>query len=368
MNNTEQLSNQGKDTPKKANLIKTLATAWLITVAWAINGQNSRVAEPQYYKTPQTALAIPQVSEYYLYVKWGESMYITIAGMDANSWDFFKWTSPQREVNTNTLQLIPTDPGNRLVKYNSGWVAKSMTLHIDWNARLYANNKPAETTRGNKASAGPNMASYKWAQLGNSFPFVGSASDSIKTGQIGETRMVRTNDGNGYSTNDTITFQGNAVIDGKNKLINIPSIVWEKYIIAEPGTINWTDTTWTPVPGLQYNGNGSTISIQVPNRGKYNIWTQRVGSNNIEYNCPVSVDFTNDTPEVVNEETTSFRQQNRELFRDTEVPSILYSIDGREIGTGLTNHVTIPSAAPAGTYIIKYTENKKIKTKKIIIK
>jgi hypothetical protein len=83
----------------------------------------------------------------------------------------------------------------------------------------------------------------------------------------------------------------------------------------------------------------------------------------------LKVDFGSDVIDLPREEeTTTFKQANRELFRDTEVPSIIYSIDGREMGTGISNHISIPSEAPAGVYIVRYTENKQIKTKKVVIK
>ena len=50
------------------------------------------------------------------------------------------------------------------------------------------------------------------------------------------------------------------------------------------------------------------------------------------------------------------------------IESILYSIDGHQIGTGISNHVTIPTVAPAGIYVVRYTENGQLRAKKIVIK
>jgi hypothetical protein len=50
--------------------------------------QNAATIDPSYYKTPQTAFTIPNLasgSDYYLSIKAGESAYITIDGMDANT-------------------------------------------------------------------------------------------------------------------------------------------------------------------------------------------------------------------------------------------------------------------------------------------
>jgi hypothetical protein len=46
----------------------------------------------------------------------------------------------------------------------------------------------------------------------------------------------------------------------------------------------------------------------------------------------------------------SFRANNRELFRDKPVASIIYSINGRvmkELGTGVSDHITMPENMPA---------------------
>ena len=67
----------------------------------------------------------------------------------------------------------------------------------------------------------------------------------------------------------------------------------------------------------------------------------------------------------------SFRANNRELFRDKPVASIIYSINGKvmkELGTGISDHITMPENMPAGVYIVQFTENKKIISKKFIIK
>jgi hypothetical protein len=40
----------------------------------------------------------------------------------------------------------------------------------------------------------------------------------------------------------------------------------------------------------------------------------------------------------------------------------------KELGTGVSDHITMPENMPAWTYIVQFTENNKIIAKKFIIK
>ena len=129
------------------------------------------------------------------------------------------------------------------------------------------------------------------------------------------------------------------------------------------------DSTWVEIPSLAFTGNGNAKTVQLSDLGLYRVGAQRTPATAVEQNLPtLHVDFGTDLIDINNEEPTSFKQQNRELFRDTEVASILYSIDGHQIGTGISNHVTIPTVAPAGIYVVRYTENGQLRAKKIVIK
>jgi hypothetical protein len=105
-----QENQQNKPASKKANIAKTVAAAALITIAGAVNGQNSATIDPIHYKTAATPFVIPKLpsgSEYYLSIKGGEEIYITIDGMDANTGNYYKATSPTKTVTGNTIQIIP---------------------------------------------------------------------------------------------------------------------------------------------------------------------------------------------------------------------------------------------------------------------
>jgi hypothetical protein len=63
--------------------------------------QNAATIDPSYYKTPQTAFVIPDLpsgSDYYLAIKGGEPVYITINGIDTNSGNFHLGTGTGRDV------------------------------------------------------------------------------------------------------------------------------------------------------------------------------------------------------------------------------------------------------------------------------
>ncbi|MEI6754600.1 MAG: hypothetical protein WCK78_15710 [Paludibacter sp.] len=93
---------QNKPSSKKANIAKTIAAAALITIAGAVNGQNAATIDPIHYKTAATPFVIPNLpsgSDYYLSIKGGEPIYITIDGIDINSGNFHLGTGTGRDVN-----------------------------------------------------------------------------------------------------------------------------------------------------------------------------------------------------------------------------------------------------------------------------
>jgi hypothetical protein len=103
----------------------------------------------------------------------------------------------------------------------------------------------------------------------------------------------------------------------------------------------------------------------VANKDVIKLGVQRTAATPVESNlAPMQADFTTDVVPVI-PETVQFTQQNRELFRDKPVPSILYSIDGKVVNIHHSNHITL--SCRQGIYIIKYKENNKVLTKKIIL-
>ncbi|MEI6754599.1 MAG: T9SS type A sorting domain-containing protein [Paludibacter sp.] len=175
------------------------------------------------------------------------------------------------------------------------------------------------------------------------------------------------NDGTGTWTNDTTAVLEKPAIDGKAKTIRFPTTTKDViYKVFKLGTVLGQDTTWTEIPSLAFTGDGNAKTVQVPDLGLYRIGTQRTPSKPVEMNLPTQkVDYTNNVIDVNGNEPTSFKQQGRELFRDTEVPSILYSIDGKIVSRYLSNHITL--SCGSGIYILKYIENNKSISKKIIL-
>lgn len=127
------------------------------------------------------------------------------------------------------------------------------------------------------------------------------------------------------------------------------------------------DSAWVEVPSLSFVGDGNPHSVGVE-LGSYRIGAQRTANTAVQQDTKsIKVDLGTDVLEVNKEEKNTFKQANRELSRETEVPSIIYDIHGREMGTALASTIRILDTAPAGVYIVRYKENKQIKTKKIII-
>jgi len=376
---------------------KRLMGALAITTAMAATeatAQNAATIDPSHYKTPQTAFVIPNLpswSDYYLSIKAGESIYLTIDGADANSLICYL-SAPTRVRSWNPIKLEVWDVGNILVNYTQAWVNKATWLHVNYQADIY-DRTPGSTTQNQRPetvwvgagqnavlSAGPNMNptgsttswAYSWKNI-TTWAILSDVNtaytDSIKTLPRGTYRVI-TNDGTGTRTADTIAVLEKPNLDNATRTLNFPSTTaGVLYKVYKAGAWN----TWTEIPGLAFTGDGNTRAVildaaNVGNKDVIKLGVQRTAATPVETNLPaIQADFTTDVVAVV-PETVQFTQQNRELFRDKPVPSILYSIDGREIGTGISNHVTIPAEVPAGICIVRYTENGQLRAKKIVIK
>ena len=149
-------------------------------------------------------------------------------------------------------------------------------------------------------------------------------------------------------------------IIGNTMTITVPTNITLKVLKMQSGS---SSTFQTIV------GDGASHDIVVPN-GVYAISTQVAGSTHTEEKTLPNMEIIGTDVVEIDDTENSFRANNRELFRDKPVASIIYSINGKvmkELGTGISDHITIPESMPAGVYIAQFTENKKVISKKFII-
>ena len=91
------------------NIWATDSQVQISKAATAVATENWALLEPTYYKTPENAFVIRNQDEFYLSIKGGEAVYITVDGLDVNTGNYFKGTAPIREVSGNIIQVIPGD-------------------------------------------------------------------------------------------------------------------------------------------------------------------------------------------------------------------------------------------------------------------
>jgi hypothetical protein len=235
-------------------------------------------------------------------------------------------------------------------------------------------------------SAGPNMNPtgwtnwyYKWKNI-NDASFTGDYTDSTRV-VWNWTYISRTNDGTGTWTNDTIAVIERPSANNSARTLDFATTVSGvnykvyKFQPAAAGapmskapSESAVDSAWVEVPSLSFVGDGNPRSVWVE-LGTYRIGAQRTPNTDVQQDTKsIKVDLGTDVLEVNTEEKNTFKQANRELSRETEVPSIIYDIHGREMGTALASTIRIPDQATAWVYIVRFTENGKIHTKKIIVR
>jgi len=386
MNTTNNLNTHEQHQPKRANKIKTLATAALLAVTGAVSGQNSATIDPKYYQTPQSAFMIPNLpsgSSFNLAIKAWEPVYITIDGIDVNSGVFFKNKSPTRTELWSTIQLKAWDVDNRLINYKEWWINKVLSLNVNYQADIYDRTAWSNTLNkrpdaiwvapGQSAnlSAGNHMANYKRTNIWTNTAISQGKTDSLKTVWAGkyEGRTIDWSWTTAWNTRDTISVLEKPTIT-KNTVAfaSTGQGVTYRFLKSDPsGSIHVADSTWTEV--TSFVGDGNAKSVTLPEKSQIRVGTKVSGTNHLEeFNLPTfTTDFGTDTPEI-EWDVNTFRHHGRELNREVETPYIIYDMTGRELSIGKASQTTIPDHI-SGPVIIKYTNpGNSIQTKKIIVK
>ena len=384
MNTTNHLNTHEQQQPKRANKIKTLATAALLAVTGAVSAQNAATIDPKYYSmsNPYIVPNLADRSTMNIAIKAGEIVPITIDGMDPGS------SSIIRDPNSNNIpfnDIIKINkPWTRTRQYKSNWITKATTINVNYQADIYDRtawsntlNKRPDVSRVNageqaKLSAGPNMKRYArknietWSIIGN------TAIDSVKNVSRG-TFITNTQDGSWNAatqwSKDTISVLEKPTIT-KNTAA-FPSTgqgVTYRFLKYDPsGSIHVADSTWTEV--TSFVGDGNAKSVTLPEKSKIRVGTKVAGTNHLEeFNLPTfTTDFGTDTPEI-EWDVNTFRHHGRELNREVETPYIIYDMTGRELSVDKASQTMIPDHI-SGPVIIKYTNpGNNIQTKKIIVK
>jgi hypothetical protein len=315
--------------------------AFLTISFLTVKAQTTVIIEPDNYKTKANPYMIPTVtsgSDFYLVIKTGAAVYISVTGTDKGTGNYYKATSPTRTANGDTIQIVPGDPGNWLVNYNSNSTEKSIKLHINYQVDLQDQTIGSATygnypdfiwvSQGGSAtvSAGKYMASYYWFD-GNSWFSYGN-TDSIKVVSFG-TYIHSSADGSGLQnsiTRDTISILEKPTLNNTAKTLNFPTTTAGiTYKLLKVGSINGTDTTWTET--ANYVGDGNIKSFTLTD-GKYKLITT-LGIHSGVYPYGYFVVGVKTALDKTKEENINYRLVDNKLLFDNEVNLKFYSLQGQ---------------------------------------
>lgn len=392
-------------------IIPLLVTGAIFTANEA-KWQSWQLADAKYYSltNPDTIPNLNDQTIYKLTIKAWERLPITMWNdMIPGSTTYLRWPNDTGGwVSVNRINDLQNDViyidkvWNRERDYRkkSDGKINHIGIQVNYQADTY-DRTPWSSTQNQRPevimvdagqqatlSAGPNMNPtwdllhswyYKRKNI-NDASYTWSPIDSVRNISHG-TYVSRTNDGTGTWTNDTIAVVERPSANNSARTLNfaatVNGVIYKVYKfqpaaagapMSKAPSENAVDSAWVEVPSLSFVGDGNPRSVWVE-LGTYRIGAQRTANTAVQQDTKsIKVDLGTDVLEVNTEEKNTFKQANRELSRATEVPSIIYNIHGQEMGTALASTIRIPDQATAWVYIVRFTENGKIHTKKIVIR
>jgi hypothetical protein len=325
--------------------------AFLTISFLTVKAQTTVIIEPDNYKTKANPYMIPTVtsgSDFYLVIKTGAAVYISVTGTDKGTGNYYKATSPTRTENGDTIQIVPGDPGNWLVNYNSNATAKTIKLHIDYQVDIFDRTTGSLTygkrpdfiwgNAGESAtvSAGPYFNNtggtrgyYRWRNLAESILSAGY-TDSLHIFSTG-TYISQATDFGGIITRDTISILDKPTFNNSAKTLNFPTTTTGiNYKLLKVGSITGNDTTWTETQNFVGDGNAKNITLT---DGKYKLTTTR-GIHTAVYPFGYFIVGITTVLDKTKEETINYRLVDNKLQFDNEVNFKLYSLQGQLLQQG----------------------------------
>jgi hypothetical protein len=310
-------------------------------------GQSSVTIDFKPYTTkahPYMLPVVPSASDFYLSIKTGHPIYISVTNADKGTGYFYKATSPTKVLNGDTVLIDGGDTGNWLVEYKTGGTSKSIWLKVYYQADLQDQTIGSATygnypdfiwvAQGGSAtvSAGPYMnptgsttsGYYKWKGIIDA-TYVGTYTDSVRIFGKGS-YIGRINDGTGYWTNDTISILEKPTFNSTAKTLNFATTTTEIiYKLMKVGSISGTDTTWTETQNFVGDGNTKNITLT---DGKYKL-TITLGIHTSVYPYGYFVVGVTTALDKTKEENTHYRLVDNKLQFDNEVNFKFYSLQGQ---------------------------------------
>ncbi len=275
----------------KKTSLRLFATLFLVGVAnlFSAFAQNSAVIDPDYYRTKAHPYMIPDLpsgSDFYLAVKTGEPVYITLAEFVKGSVSFYV-NNKGLTLSGDTVKMESN--GSILVnyrKYSNDIFLNGFSLKVNYQADIIDRTIGSATygkrpdfiwvNAGGSAtvSAGPWMANYKWTDLNSNVSISQGKTDSVKILSQGFYQGW-TIDGSGLTsgnTKDTISILEKPTFNPTAKTLSFPTTVngisykLMKYSSGSPDSV-WTEAS-------SFVGNGAAKSLNLTT-GVYKLWVSR---------------------------------------------------------------------------------------------
>lgn len=371
--NQEQWSIWHKTNTFKSMVRKAIAP---ILIAWAMltanegKAQNSATINPDFYSmaNPFVIPNLPSGSRMNIIIKTGKGTRTTVEDIKENGSTQIQNPDGKWLPLTNIIELdMPWVRGRSYTdKEGKG---KTISIQVNYQADIFdrtqnslTQNLRPDIIRGDQAtlSWGKEFWQiyqwwYKRKNINDWSYSTPSASDSIKNVSHG-TYILRASDGL-TRNNDTIAVLQKPTFNKSTRKYDFPSteknISYRLYKYDLNGSKNIADSTWTEVEHFVWNGNPYTSTTTLSDKSIYRISAQRTPATDEDTHLPsFKTDFTNATDEIAADDERSFRQTNKELFRDENVEYYVYDLNGKIINSGYNNRASLERAVP-GIYIVK---------------
>jgi len=331
-------NNKNRLNMKHLNIFLSLAfmTICLLT----IEAQTPIVIDPDNYKTKSTPYLIPDLpstAEYYVTVKGGEPIYITLTGIVKGSASYYV-SNKSLTITEDTVKMDGY-VGNILVNFRKNFDENVIHLYYHYQADIYDRTIGSATygkrpdfiwiNTGTSAniSGSPRFSYYKWKSI-NDASFVGDLADSTRIYNQG-TYICRLNDNSlliDNWSNDTIFVLEKPTLSNTSKTLAFSSTTAGiTYKLLKAIVINGTDTTWTESENFVGDGNSKNIMLT---DGKYKL-TTTFGIHTAVYPYGYFVVNTTTAAEKTKEDNLNYRLTDNNLLFDNEVNLKFYSLQGQ---------------------------------------
>ena len=324
--------------------------AFLTISLLTTKAQTSVVIDPDNYSftNPYIVPNLPNLSTFYLVIKTGKPVYVTISGMDNGSTYYLKTGSTNQINNLQNNIISITECNTWIWQYTVNGVSNSIVIIVNYQADIFDRTVGSATygkrpdfiwvNQGESATVNagawihPNGSNLEsgcfWLNMDESIISSGY-TDSIKSFFKG-TYALKTVDGSGIYPNgvtrDTISILEKPTFNNTTKTLNFSTTTTGiTYKLLKAGFISGTDTTWTETENFVGDGNAKNIALT---DGKYKL-TTTFGIHTSVYPYGYFIVGVTTGLDNTKQENINYRLFDNKLQFDKEVNLKFYSLQGQ---------------------------------------